>query len=107
MSSASLAQISLGKYAFKELGEQSVKNIAQPIRAFWVCGQGAAPPVETVSAPVPSPTDADQRAEFELVFWESIKESKDPAEFAAYLERYPSGAFTALADARRLALDSN
>jgi adenylate cyclase len=96
----------MGKYAFKDLGEQSVKNIAQPIRAFWVHGQGAPPPVETVSVPVPGPTEqhAGESAEFELAFWESIKESKDPAEFAAYLERYPSGAFTALADARHQSL---
>ena len=43
-------------------------------------------------------------AEFELAFWESIKESEDPGEFAAYLEQYPTGAFIALAEARRQAL---
>jgi hypothetical protein len=43
-------------------------------------------------------------AEFELAFWESIKESSDPAEFAAYLERYPGGTFTALAESRRQVL---
>ena len=25
----------MGRFAFEDLGEQSVKNIAQPIRAFW------------------------------------------------------------------------
>ena len=34
---------------------------------------------------------------FELVFWESIKNSKDPADFQAYLTRFPSGTFTDLA----------
>ena len=34
---------------------------------------------------------------FELVFWESIKNSKDPADFQAYLTEFPSGTFTALA----------
>ena len=34
---------------------------------------------------------------FELVFWESIKNSKDPADFQAYLTKFPSGTFTALA----------
>jgi adenylate cyclase len=29
-----------------------------------------------------------------------MKDSKDPAEFEAYLEQYPSGAFAALAEAR-------
>ena len=34
---------------------------------------------------------------FELAFWESIKNSKDPADFQAYLTQFPSGTFTALA----------
>ena len=32
-------------------------------------------------------------AEFELAFWESMKDSKDPAEFEAYLEQYPCRRF--------------
>ena len=43
---------------------------------------------------------AGDPAEFELAFWEAMKDSKDPAEFEAYLEQYPSGAFAVLADAR-------
>ena len=34
---------------------------------------------------------------FELAFWDSIKNSKDPADFQAYLTQFPSGTFTALA----------
>ena len=34
---------------------------------------------------------------FELAFWDSIKISKDPADFQAYLTQFPSGTFTALA----------
>jgi len=33
----------------------------------------------------------------EALFWESIKDSKDPEEFAAYLEQYPNGTFARLA----------
>ena len=40
----------------------------------------------------------------ELAFWDAMKESQDPAEFAAYLEQYPEGAFVTLAEARRQAL---
>ena len=36
----------------------------------------------------------------ELAFWDSIKSSKDPAEYKAYLDTYPSGKFAALAKAR-------
>ena len=36
-------------------------------------------------------------AERELLFWESVKDSSNPADFAAYLEQYPGGMFEALA----------
>jgi adenylate cyclase len=92
----------MGRYAFKDLGEQSVKNIAQPIRAFRLHGleEGAAdpavadPPLGLAHTPAP----------FELPFWDAIKESKDIAEFTAYLEQYPNGVFAPLAEARREAL---
>ncbi len=34
------------------------------------------------------------------MFWNSIKESEDPAEYQAYLETYPEGQFAALARLR-------
>jgi adenylate cyclase len=95
----------MGQYAFQDLGEQSVKNIAQPIRAFRVRSASGAPPVQSVELPAAAIlSSAEQHAgdpaEFELAFWEAMKDSKDPAEFEAYLEQYPSGAFAALAEAR-------
>jgi tetratricopeptide (TPR) repeat protein len=42
----------------------------------------------------------------ELSFWESIKNSNDPAEFAAYLKKYPAGQFAELAQLRQLALEA-
>jgi hypothetical protein len=36
----------------------------------------------------------------EISFWESVKDSKDPAELQAYLDKYPNGAFSALAKIR-------
>ena len=96
----------MGQYAFQDLGEQSVKNIAQPIRAFRVRSASAEPLLQPVDGPpvaaASSPADqhADDPAEFELAFWEAMKDSKDPTEFEAYLEQYPSGAFAALAEAR-------
>jgi adenylate cyclase len=103
----------MGRYAFEDLGEQSVKNIAQPIRAFRLHGleegapdpAAADPPLGLASAPAPSPGPAvSTPAPFELPFWDTIKESKDPAEFTAYLEQYPNGVFASLAEARRDAL---
>jgi adenylate cyclase len=110
----------MGRYAFEDLGEQVVKNIDQPIRAFRLRAADASADPAAETAPRPSQAadpglsdgpvlrqaalSADEAAELELSFWESIKESRDPIEFAAYLERYPAGAFAALAEARRQAL---
>jgi hypothetical protein len=48
-------------------------------------------------AGAPGPADPST---LELGFWESVKDSKDPADFRAYLEKYPEGAFAALARRR-------
>ncbi|HEX8180725.1 MAG TPA: tetratricopeptide repeat protein [Pyrinomonadaceae bacterium] len=42
----------------------------------------------------------------ELSFWDSIKNSNDPAEYAAYLKKYPDGQFVELARIRLRALES-
>ena len=34
----------------------------------------------------------------ELAFWDSVKDSDDPAMFEAYLEKYPEGEFRQLAE---------
>jgi adenylate cyclase len=110
----------MDRFAFEDLGEQSVKNIEQPIRAFRLRGVDATAAPAPISPATAPPGSADHgssdgsalrqqaspadEAEFELTFWESIKESREPAEFAAYLERYPAGTFAALAESRRQAL---
>jgi hypothetical protein len=43
---------------------------------------------------------ATDPAAFEVSFWESIKSSSDPADFQAYLEKFPNGMFAALARRR-------
>lgn len=102
----------MGQYSFEDLGEQSVKNIAQPIRAFHLRSGEAAGIEPSQATPAPatpelspaSPVGPAGPAAFELTFWNAIQESKDPAEFAAYLEKFPDGAFAGLADARQKAL---
>ena len=42
--------------------------------------------------------------EAELVFWQSIANSTDPADFEAYLAQFPNGVFRALARNRLSAL---
>lgn len=38
--------------------------------------------------------------EVEILFWQSVEDSTDPAELQAYLEKYPKGQFSGLAQAR-------
>ena len=45
-------------------------------------------------------------AELEGLFWQSIMNSTNPAEFQAYLSRFPNGMFRALAEARLAALQA-
>jgi len=71
---------------------------------FYFQPPGEAAPASQVSAdavPAPSPESGnDTIAELELAFWESIKDSDDPAYFQAYLEQYPGGHFASLATLR-------
>jgi uncharacterized caspase-like protein len=60
---------------------------------FLFVPKGAVVPA-ALTAPSP-----DRRA-MELAFWEAIKESGNPAELEAYLDRWPEGTFAALARIR-------
>jgi hypothetical protein len=85
------------------LGEQLVKNIAHPIRAFrlrigedtseqevLISDETAEPP-ELPSAPATiSELTADNEVALELALWDSVKEGS-PAELESYLEQYPEG----------------
>ena len=82
---------------FDDLGEQSVKNIARPVRAFSLRLNGSAAPEGEPDTHVPEPPHAD---EVEIEFWDTIKHSTNPLEYRVYLERYPDGAFAPLALAR-------
>ena len=62
----------------------------------------AAPPAVSAAPQQPPPASA----EVELVFWQSIADSTNPAEFAAYLRRFPNGMFSDLAQIRLEALRS-
>ena len=105
--------------AFADLGEQKVKNIAQPVRAFKV-RMGEAPPDELIDPVLegtriegpsifPSSLEEDLGVEdvgVELAFWNSIQDSGSVAELEAYLVRYPDGAFSVLARTRLDALNA-
>ena len=102
-------------HTFEDLGEQAVKNIAQPVRCFRLLpSQGRAKP-RTVPEPIQLQADLPKTAvaavavapvatpdpkAVELVFWDSIKDSLRSADYEAYLEQYPDGNFATLARAR-------
>jgi adenylate cyclase len=101
-----------GGMVFEDLGEQMVKNIAHPVRAFRLrfgenaSGQEVLPAEEApeppeLSAPFPATTElsADNEVALELAFWESVKDG-GPAELENYLDQYPEGTFAPLARTR-------
>jgi adenylate cyclase len=96
-------------YGFEDLGERSVKNIAQPIRVFRLLPDAPMPeapsrdngPVDEIAdSPSLAEPPASDPQSVELIFWESIKDSIRVADYEAYLEQYPEGSFVALARTR-------
>jgi adenylate cyclase len=102
-------------YGFADLGEQSVKNIAQPIRVFRLLPDSPLPEAEgrddellseppsgtSAAAETQSPiSEAPDQQSLELMFWETIKDSTRSADYEAYLEQYRDGAFVVLARTR-------
>lgn len=92
---------------FEDLGEHSVKNIRRPVRVFRAIfdplNDEAVPdvlqksPVESMSS---TPAEEITDSASEVVFWQSVQASGDDAEYRLYLDRYPSGTFAKLAQAR-------
>ncbi len=63
------------------------------------------------AAPAPAPAPAEPPAggsnqQAELLFWDSIKNSDNPATFDAYLTQFPNGVFAGLARAKIAELES-
>jgi adenylate cyclase len=100
-------------FTFEDLGEQVVKNIAHPVRAYQLhmgdLEATAAPEnsAESNSSPelhsmLGSQLSADSEVSLELALWNSVKDGGQE-ELAAYLEHYPEGTFASLARTRQTA----
>jgi len=92
----------LTTYVYADLGEQFVKNIEQPVRAYRIVFEDGEPLMSEngdLNADMPE-LEPHEPPEYELAFWESIRDGDVTAEFEAYLEKYPQGAFAALAAER-------
>jgi hypothetical protein len=102
-------------FEFEDLGEQSVKNIAQPVRVYRLLlderalesrSNQSVTPLPDVEANIPSLPEGEPVAPasdpqaVEIEFWDSIKNSILASEYEAYLEQYPDGGFVALARVR-------
>jgi class 3 adenylate cyclase len=89
-------------FRFRDRGVHSLKNIHRPVRVFQVV---AGDPEASPEIPT-SPAKESAADETEIAFWDSIKESKNKAEYEAYLEQYPNGSFVALARERIVELET-
>jgi uncharacterized caspase-like protein len=58
------------------------------------------PPAATPPAATDTPQPRGPAPDQETVFWQSIQNSKNAADYKAYLEKYPNGTFAALAKIR-------
>ncbi|MCW5732230.1 MAG: caspase family protein [Alphaproteobacteria bacterium] len=73
-----------------------------PWEASSLVGDFYFTPGQAASAPaLPAPAPA---ADPELVFWQSVQDSQNPAELRAYMSQYPQGRFVTLAQVRLRAL---
>lgn len=90
-----LADLGSGKEQrpFADIGgyqaDQLIIAVAQPNAPLT--------PAPTKLASTAPPQPRNDQAAFELSYWETIKNSKDPDDFKSYLERYPDGQFAELA----------
>lgn len=101
------------RLVFDDLGEQLVKNIAHPIRAFRLhVGEAGSEPEAAAADEPPEPPlndaalapsggepSADSEIALELAFWDSVKDA-GAGDLETYLEKYPEGNFAALARTR-------
>jgi WD40 repeat protein len=67
---------------------------------------GVAQPSAATSAPSQAPAAPAPVTQAEIVLWESIKNSTNPADFQSYLQKYPNGAFAVLAKRNLAAIET-
>ncbi len=92
-------------FVFEDLGEQLVKNIAHPVRAFRLrIGETQDAAVSEIDTPTPvlaaEEHGGSDEVALELALWDSVKDG-GPEELGSYLEHYPEGTFASLARTRQ------
>src|SRR5262245_17405281 len=85
-------------------GERSPPS---PNRGSRLCNRRPGRRTRRPSGPAAEAAAADPEVSaVELAFWDTVKDSANPEMYSAYLERYPEGAFAALAKVRLDELDA-
>ena len=84
-------------------GSLSSRGVYLTARAEPARDASTAPAAAPAGEPVATRLTAEQLA-VERVFWESVKDSTNPADIEAYLDRYPGGTYEVLARNRLEAL---
>lgn len=112
-----------GRTATEAQSDASARDGDERVNPIAERPQSVATPPESVTPPAPQAKEEErppspQRSEppqpaaappdvVELTFWNSVKDSRNPEEFAAYLRKYPQGQFAELAKIRMDALRAN
>ena len=68
-------------------------------QVYFAASAATAPPAAPGATPAP-PAASGPSPDSEVVFWQSIKDSKSAADYKAYLEKWPQGTFASLARLR-------
>jgi hypothetical protein len=88
-------------------GQQQPWFSSSPIKGqFYFAGSsaGAAQPGALLASPPPPAPPQRDPVSIEVEYWDSVRNSNQPADFQAYLTRYPSGQFADIAQRRVAAL---
>ena len=97
----------LGSFEFEDLGEQHVKHIERPVRAFRVTASATIIGEEDgPAAELPSDAREPFLAAVDLAMWQAVSASERVEEFLHYLERFPEGEFAGIARERIAALSA-
>ena len=83
------------EFAFRPAASPALRMAGDPASASYVSA-GRAPAAAGASAPV----QPRRNSEEEIVYWNSVRDTGDRELLKSYLDRYPGGVFTVIAQAR-------
>jgi uncharacterized caspase-like protein len=94
-------------------GEQTPWDSSSLMSSFYFAGEKQVAAIAPTPAPAPAPPPVAAPAAVsvepsaaEMAFWDSVKNSTEPGDYAAYLAQYPDGSFAKLADSRQKSLEA-